>query len=406
MTRSQYTRTVSALLVIAASLYSFALCCLYAIGLPISNGVVAGVDGAIVIGALLTAGLIDPGRVFLPIAALVLNFVVVSFFAQEMDLKSLRDGLVICAFLSLGFLAGNIHAARWTLFTVAAFAAALGVFEAANPELYGSTFQVLQFYIMRGAVDPGVAAYTDTSLFVSSMRGEARNLLPFLGTHRVSSVFLEPVSMGNFGAIALAFGLSLGPAHKRTAIAAGTIGIAAILAADARFAAVAALLFAAARFIPTPAIRLVLLPMPFLAVAMLLAAATFIRVGGDDLPTRLAASGAVIAGLDLGAVFGLTTPGRESLDSGYAYALAAFGLPFCVLMWLAFVFLPTPGPQAARYKLLLGIYICALLCISGSSLFALKTAALAWFLFGALLSEERAPVRAWRPAAHLQAAPA
>ena len=33
------------------------------------------------------------------------------------------------------------------------------------------------------------------------MRYEGRTLLPWLGEHRVSSVFLEPVSVGNFGAI-------------------------------------------------------------------------------------------------------------------------------------------------------------------------------------------------------------
>ena len=42
-------------------------------------------------------------------------------------------------------------------------------------------------------------------LFISGMRYEGRTLLPFLGEHRVSSIFLEPVSVGNFGAICFAW---------------------------------------------------------------------------------------------------------------------------------------------------------------------------------------------------------
>ena len=75
------------------------------------------------------------------------------------------------------------------------------------------------------------------------------------------------------------------------------------------------------------------------------------------------------------------------MDSGYAYALANFGLPMCVLLWLAFVAFPARNEPALRFKLLLGVYACALLCVSGSSLFSLKTAALAWFALGALSAQ-------------------
>jgi putative polymerase len=34
-----------------------------------------------------------------------------------------------------------------------------------------------------------------------------RNLLPFLGNHRVSSIFLEPASAGNFGIIVFMWAL-------------------------------------------------------------------------------------------------------------------------------------------------------------------------------------------------------
>lgn len=402
MSQSNSMRTLAVWTVVAASLYFFVLCWLHAIGAPITNDTVTAADGAIVLSALLVAGMSDPQRAALPIAAIVLNYFALTIFAEATDLKTLRDALVIAAFLLLGMAAGGLASARSAFFTVALVAGLFGVFEAANPRLFGETFRILQFYVMRGVVDPGVAGFTDTSLFVSSLRGDERNLLPFLGPHRVSSIFLEPVSMGNFGAVAVAFALSLGAQHRRTALIVGIAGVLAILAADARFAATAVLLFAVARVIPLDLTRLILLPMPFVAVAVLLAADAAVAATGDDLPTRLARSGAAIAGLDMQALFGLRPPGRESLDSGYAYALAAFGLPFCVLAWFAFVLMPTPGRQSTQFKLLLGVYICALLCVSGSSLFALKTAALTWFLFGALIAEECAPALALRPSRSLQ----
>jgi putative polymerase len=83
------------------------------------------------------------------------------------------------------------------------------------------------------------------------------------------------------------------------------------------------------------------------------------------------------------ALFGMGDYAITTYDAGYAYAFSALGLPFCILLWSAFVLLPASG-EGERYKLLLGVYIVALLCISGTSVFALKTAGLGFFALGAL----------------------
>jgi putative polymerase len=95
----------------------------------------------------------------------------------------------------------------------------------------------------------------------------------------------------------------------------------------------------------------------------------------------------VLESLDFAQLFGIAPQTISTVDAGYAYAITSLGLPFCIVLWSAFVMLPTPTAHAQRYKFLLGIYACALLCVSGTSLFALKTAALAWFAMGAMVAE-------------------
>jgi putative polymerase len=214
----------------------------------------------------------------------------------------------------------------------------------------------------------------------------------------VSSIFLEPVSMGNFGALAVAFGLSLDRARWRTAAAAVAIGLVVIVLADARFASAAALLFVIARLVPAGARPVIVALLPLAAIAVLIGFA-FSDVGaGDDMPTRLAGSGRVLLGMSPAQVFALAPLDRTAFDSGYAYVFNTAGLPLCILLWAVFVYLPAPSPEAQRYKLLLALYVCALLCISGSSLFALKTSALAFFTYGAFAAPALAVHLAQRPA--------
>ena len=383
-----------AALVLAACFYSLVLCWLFSRGLPVTNTIVAVADGAIVLSALGVVMISRPMALAIVLTGLALNFALIALISQNLDLKSLRDPLAIIAFLGLGLFFGNMRHAQRVFFAIAASVIGFGVFELLAPRLYATTFNVLQFYIMRGLVDPSASAWVDNSLFVSSIRGGARNLLPMLGPHRVSSIFLEPVSMGNFGAIAIAWALSLGRGARRAALAAGGVGAAAIVMADARFAVVASFSFVCARFVPLAWTRLVLAPLPIIALAVLICCSTWFAPTGDDLPSRLSISGTAIRSLSPAEIFGLAPGGAATLDSGYAYVLTAFGLPLCIGLWAVFVWLPTTSVASTRFKLLVGFYICTLLCVSGSSLFALKTAALLWFLMGSMMAEERVTLMA------------
>jgi putative polymerase len=385
--RPALARLPAAGLVLSATLYAMVLCWLFSRGAPISVTVYTVTDGAVVVAALALALVCAPKMTALPVLAISLNFLLIAVLAQNADLKGVRDVLAIVAFLGLGFAAGDLAIARYTFFATSILVLGFGLFELIAPKPYADTFNVLRFYIMRGLVNPNVRDWADNSLFVSSMRGDARNLFPMFGPHRVSSIFLEPVSMGNFGAIALAWGLSLPRRNFATAATALIVGVVSIILADARFAALAAVVFVFARFIPTSWARYVLAPAPFVAVGLLLWCAGAFSHYGDNLTSRLASSGGVLAALSPAELFGFSHTVTMTLDSGYGYALSAFGLPCCVALWFAFVLTPTRSHDAERFKLLIGCYICMLLCVSGSSLFALKTGALLWYIFGTMAAQ-------------------
>ncbi|HYD86080.1 MAG TPA: hypothetical protein VEA80_01265 [Vitreimonas sp.] len=371
-------------LVIAALTYTAALCFVNTHASRVSNDLIAIVDGAIVLSALGMAMLAPRRGLWIMLLALAVNFLLIALLANEFNLKAVRDPLVLIAFVALGQRFGGARMAQTAFLVASAIVVPIALLELLAPALYTQIFDVLRYYMGRGLVSAEEAQYQTSAFFISGERGDGRFLTSFFGAHRASSVFLEPVSMGNFGALAAAFALSLEPRRWRLAAALGAVAAFSIIASDARFAATVVVLFALSRFLPTKWTVLALAPLPLVAVAILIGVSYAAPEVGDNFLSRLSLSGRLLTEFDLDQLFGLAPNSLTTVDSGYAYALASLGLPMCVLLWGAFVGIPTPSREAARYKLMLGVYACALLCISGSSLFALKTAGLGWFALGAL----------------------
>jgi putative polymerase len=359
------------------------------------------VDGAVIVSAMILALQGQTPRLLVPLMVIAVNFLLLGVVIGGLNIKAVRDVLAPLAFLALGWRYGTMDGAKRAFYAISVLVVAFGIFEYALKADYVRYFNVLQFYIDRGVLNEESARYTTDSLFVSGTRGAARNMLPFLGQHRVASIFLEPVSMGNFGAIAAAFALSLGAREQRAAWVAAIIAAFAVIMADARFGAVTVILMVVTRFtVPRRWTAIAVLAAPIAAMALLFVMGSTGIGTGDDLPTRLAASGRALMAMDIVQLLGA---GREPLltqDSGYYYALRSFGLVFCVVAWIAFAASPAPGSQSRRFKLLMGLYMALLLCVSGASLFALKTSALCFFLVGALAAADGAPWRA--PARHVR----
>lgn len=393
-----FAQMSAGLLIVAAVTYAFLLCFVHTKLFYVSPALFMAVDGLITVGAFAIAFTRAHKPLRIAVALMMLHFLMVGALSGDWDLKTFRDPLVIFAFLYLGITYGTAQFGQKLVFVIGALVIGVGLWEYLALDHYTSNFDILQFYIDRGVIDPRVREWYTGKLFVSGLRFEDRNLLPFLGEHRVASVFLEPVSMGNFGAIIAAWGLAQPRVRTWTFALTMLIAAAGIIMPDARFGSMVVMFFVAARFLPLRYAPLVIAAAPFVVATFLLFWGAFSGVGmGDDLPTRLAISGRAMLNMDLAQLFGMSTAPLVTLDSGYYYALRTFGLHGCLILWLAFNLLRPQHPQALRFQLFVAIYLSLLLSISGGSMFAVKTSALMWFLLGALCVSP-APTGPARPA--------
>jgi hypothetical protein len=103
----------------------------------------------------------------------------------------------------------------------------------AAPNAYLHYFELIRYYLARGTLTELSDDIPDG--FFNSTRYNTRTLLPFLGDHRVSGIFLEAPSVGNFGAIAFAWVL-LHDRQRFWTFVAKSVAIAMIIVvADGRF---------------------------------------------------------------------------------------------------------------------------------------------------------------------------
>src|SRR5690606_9511460 len=150
---------------------------------------------------------------------------------------------------------------------------ALALIEYFFVEAFTEYFNVASYYISRGTMEAREAMQSG-DLFISGVRPAGiqggRNLLPFLGDHRVSSVFLEPVSMGNFGIIVFFWGLVQSKFGGQLHLGLMARGLVFVIFADSRFGAYFCLMSVAFVFTPprVAAAAIAILPLGVLAVLL------------------------------------------------------------------------------------------------------------------------------------------
>jgi putative polymerase len=322
-------------------------------------------------------------RVGLYVTLLVFITYMLMIFALrgEIDLKALRDVFIPIGFYFMGRKLGDVRLADRLVVASALIVLFFGLFEYLALEVYLDYFNVLGYYIARGTVSLQDSFGQTRGLFISGIRPEPRTLLPFLGAHRVSSVFLEPVSAGNFGVIIYAWALFRPNMPWRFLVMAlAAIGI---VLADARFGfftcIVITMLLPVYRLIP----KTVWLVLPFTLLAGIAAYGMMIGAAGgpNDASGRLKVTAAILNHLDLQVVLGSKATDIFTADSGISYTLTNFGLFGFIGLWAAFVLAPMFDAKAWVFRGMMIVYLVLLMLIS-NSFYSIKTAALMWFLIG------------------------
>lgn len=300
---------------------------------------------------------------------------------QQFDPKPIRDILIPFAFYFAGYRLGNPRLADGLVTTSVVIVVAMGIFEYFAVETYLNFFNVIGYYLSRGAVTLHDTFGHTRGLYISGLRPEPRTILPFIGQHRVSSVFLEPVSTGNFGVIVYSWTLFRKGMRWRWLTMAG--GLFIIVMADARFGLYTCILMTLLRpfYQLTPRIIFMILPFFALAVFAAYGLSTDTHGGPNDIGGRFQVTAYLLTQLSTAVVFGSQVSTQFTADSGLAYTLVQFGIFGFIGLWALFVFAPGRTAKAWNFHATAIIYFLLLLIISNSG-YSLKTAGLFWFMLG------------------------
>jgi len=337
--------------------------------LIISTGLVCGLRASRGIEPYLVLG------VFLSYAFLLMAL------RPGLDPKAVRDFLIPIVFYLLGRCCHDPALADRATLWCGIIVFIFGCFEFMALDVFIKYFNIIQYYVARGSVATSQISEQTGALFQSGIRPDARAILPFLGPHRASSVFLEPISTGNFGAIVYLWSLH-GKTMKRRWLTMAT-GIGAIILSDSRLGSFVCLAgsfvyFAAPRL---PRVFWLILPFTILAALAFYGFTTSEIDWANNIGGRILWASQLIVRLPPEAVWGLSAEKPFLSDSGYAYSLNQIGLVGLIGFWSLFIFAPETSPSAWRFKCAITTYICFLLLIS-DSVYSIKTAALLWFLIG------------------------
>lgn len=374
--------------------YQAVLCFLNTAGFPMSRALI-GLSEAIILVAcvpFLVRRLL-PGTIALGciIGAVICLLTLVN---NQFNAKSFRDLLIPLVFFWVGCNLGSPALADRVVKAAVLMVSLVGLYELLFLDSFTNLFDIFSYYVSTGNLQPITDYVRDSKLQLNGIRPEGigRTFLPdLLGSHRVSSVFLEPVSLGNFAVLCAAWGMSKSWREWRDM--AFYLGSAAFLMvlSDSRFAMACLSLMLLVRLLVPGPLLLATFFAPFVAMLGLLylgsiATGPTYEITSDDFRGRLEFSGKVLLDFDLKMLFGVSK-GIVYADVGYAHLINTYGLPLCLILWGCFWLLPIADDTSRRFRALAAIYLSLLLCISGYSFFALKSAALLWFLLGSSLQQ-------------------
>jgi len=316
------------------------------------------------------------------VALMLLRFLV----TWQFDPKFLRDALIAFAFLVLG--AAYRGSIPKLCLRMALAVSLVAAFELAAPTLYGDVVNPKSYFVnARGASASGFWN-EDSNLYVSATRPGARNFLPSSNLPRASSVFVEPVTMGNFiiffAAVVLAFRRRLGLMAQLLSV--GLVGF-LIVASDGRLAAGTCVLM----LLVAPLFRRLDQRLAFAVFAAvlfggwLLVVVAGIQAYEDTMLGRIFFTVDSISRLSLDGWMGLDfAAAYRYFDSGIAYFITSQSLLGVLGFLLAYSFLLVlPGREGRLFKHL-AIFAFALSLLVSNGYFSIKTAALWWFVCGCL----------------------
>lgn len=382
---------ITAFILIASVSYLSALSFINARGIHISSGIVALVE----LGIFSIAIFIQRKSISLLALSFAVSVITWMFFTwlirQSFDFKSLRDFLIPLIFINLGVFNGNeefadkfLKITTWTL-------VGIGIFETVFLSTYAEIFNTFSFYAGIGSISESNAMFSGQMLTLNGYRpdGIGRTLFPsLLGSHRASSLLMEPVSLGNFAIIILSWELRKSWKAIQNSPYLLVAVAASIILSDSRFGLVMAAALICFRLLANSIKSTVAPVVPFAVLGLILVTTLYLPSTDDTFAGRISKTGTELINFDWSLLLGLSGPLPNFGDMGYAHILSRYGAPLCIIFLATLFLIPMKDQHGERFRASIVVYISSILAISGTSIFALKTAAIMWFAFGVLIKNK------------------
>jgi len=390
-------RVVPALLLILAVLFNPLLAIVNAHVTPLNQASVVGAELALVIAAHIVAGLNYRPQMltWYALVAVLLVFATYRWIAlEQVEAKYLRDVLLIPTFIVLGMTFDKRNLTRVVL-AIHAIMLIVLVLEAVNTAAYSDLFRIQDYYISTRGYEVADFWNKQSDLYVSATRPDSR-MFSFIDLHRLSSIFLEPVSLGNYCVIVTAFVCAR---YSRLSVTARAFLIGGTLVAlvecDGRLAAAASILIIAASlaapYLPRHS-ALMYLP-GAVGAAFLLTSLGHFQPGEDNFSGRIAHTVDLLSQFGLDEYLGVSDQPKllsQAVDSGVAYLIITQSVLAFAALW-TFIVLGSAerNREQIRFTHATAIYLSLVMMVSYAFL-TIKTAALLWFIYGALQRSRQA----------------
>ncbi|WP_291327871.1 hypothetical protein [Desulfovibrio sp. UCD-KL4C] len=372
-------------LVILLAVFSFFILCFIHTNLhPITNKNIILYEGSIF--TFLAFFFVIKGRA----APLILFLVLLSYFAclwlvrGHMNLQDFRNIIIILFFYYFGNSTKDTSVLRRVFKTATIVILIVGLLEYFLTDSYLKYINIRDFYMFRGGMSH-LSDYLDQNVFTSAIRPDGRHIMPFLGNLRVSSIFLEPISMGNFTVILTIWGIIQCDDNIKKGLIPLVFAFIFLIGCDSRFALVMSGIIIAVRFVPILQNKIILMLLPIAVSITLMTQAYLFNIfkRSDDFQGRLTVSGQSLLDMNFLEMIGMSA-NRNLGDMGIAYSIEHYGIFLCIFLWGLFISIPTPNIQSKRMKAMVAFYIMGILAVSGTSVYSLKTSSILWFMVGSL----------------------
>jgi putative polymerase len=378
-------------LLVAAVLFNAVLAIVNAKLMPLNTATVIACEVLIVAAAHVLA--VSQFRTqMLPWYGLILFMMAFALFrcgaTGKLDVKYLRDVLLIPTFVILGMTFPRQRLAPLLVWLQIIVLAGL-LLEATSIDTYTALFDVKSYYINTRGYTEQDFWNTGSDLFVSATRPDDR-FFSFIDLHRMSSVFLEPVSLGDYCIIIVSFALAFWRSltlFERVILLGGSAVL--IVGCDSRLGTVSCGIIAAASIVAPrlPSRFSALVPVVILGAAFAAVSYLGLKAGPDNFSGRLAHTVTLLRDYGLPEFLGISeTYMSKAVDSGLAYLISTQSLLGVIVLWLCIsLYTDEKTREALIFKMATALYLSLSMLVSFAFL-SIKTAAIVWFVTGALQS--------------------